>query len=42
MPLGDHDAVDPDLAQFDYLPVPNAPESGRLVGSLRMRAQVTR
>ena len=23
MPLGDYDAVDPDLAQFDYLPVPN-------------------
>ncbi|MGH8171560.1 MAG: hypothetical protein ACREPX_00340 [Rhodanobacteraceae bacterium] len=27
MPLGDYDAVDPDLAQFDYLPVPNAPAS---------------
>lgn len=26
MPLGDYDAVDPELAQFDYLPVPNAPE----------------
>jgi len=25
MPLGEYDAVDPDLAQFDYLPVPNAP-----------------
>jgi hypothetical protein len=24
MPLGDYDAVDPELAQFDYLPVPNA------------------
>jgi hypothetical protein len=22
MPLGDYEAVDPDLAQFDYLPVP--------------------
>lgn len=25
MPLGDYDEIDPDLAQFDYLPVPNAP-----------------
>jgi hypothetical protein len=25
MPLGEYDAVDPELAQFDYLPVPNAP-----------------
>ena len=25
MPLGDYDAVDPELAQFDYLPVPNVP-----------------
>lgn len=24
MPLGDYDAVDPELAQFDYLPVPNS------------------
>ena len=24
MPLGEYDAVDPDLAQFDYLPVPNS------------------
>jgi len=24
MPLGDYDEVDPDLAQFDYLPVPNS------------------
>ena len=23
MPLGDHDDVDPELAQWDYLPVPN-------------------
>jgi len=28
MPLGEYDAVDPELAQFDYLPVPNAPERG--------------
>lgn len=28
MPLGDYDAVDPDLAQFDYLPVPNVHEIG--------------
>ena len=28
MPLGDYDEVDPDLAQFDYLPVPNS-ESAR-------------
>lgn len=27
MPLGDYDAVDPELAQFDYLPVPNASEA---------------
>jgi hypothetical protein len=27
MPLGGDDAVDPELAQFDYLRVPNAPES---------------
>ena len=26
MPLGEYDAVDPELAQFDYLPVPNAHE----------------
>jgi hypothetical protein len=26
MPLGEYDAVDPELAQFDYLPVPNRPE----------------
>ena len=26
MPLGEYDAVDPELAQFDYLPVPNMPE----------------
>jgi hypothetical protein len=26
MPLSDYDAVDPELAQFDYLPVPNVPE----------------
>jgi hypothetical protein len=26
VPFGDYDAVDPDLAQFDYLPAPNAPE----------------
>ena len=25
-PLGDHDAVDPELAQIDDLPVPNAPQ----------------
>ena len=25
MPLGDYDVVDPKLAQFDYLPVPNLP-----------------
>jgi hypothetical protein len=29
MPLGDYDAIDPDLAQFDYLPVPNSPEARR-------------
>jgi hypothetical protein len=23
MPLGDYDAIDPELAQFDYLPLPN-------------------
>lgn len=28
MPLGEYDAVDPELAQFDYLPVPNVPEVG--------------
>ena len=28
MPLGDYDAVDPELAQFDYLPCPNVPEVG--------------
>jgi hypothetical protein len=28
MPLGDYDAVDPEFAQFDYLPVPNAQEAG--------------
>ena len=27
MPLGDYDAIDPELAQFDYLPVPNSPEA---------------
>jgi len=27
MPLGDYDEIDPDLAQFDYLPVPNAREN---------------
>ena len=26
MPLGDYDAIDPELTQFDYLPVPNASE----------------
>ena len=25
-PLGDYDAVDPEFAQFDDLPMPNAPE----------------
>jgi len=25
MPLGEYDEIDPDLAQFDYLPVANAP-----------------
>ena len=28
MPLGDYDAIDPDLAQFDYLPTPNASPDG--------------
>lgn len=27
MPLGEYDAVDPELAQFDYLPVPNPHDS---------------
>ena len=28
MPLGEYDAVDPELAQFDYLPVPNVADIG--------------
>lgn len=28
MPLGEYDTVDPELAQVDYLPVPNVPEVG--------------
>jgi len=27
MPLGEYDEVDPELAQMDYLPAPNPPES---------------
>lgn len=27
MPLGDYDAIDPELAQIDYLPSPNAPDA---------------
>jgi len=27
MPLGDYDSIDPDLAQFDYLPAPNTPDA---------------
>jgi hypothetical protein len=26
MPLGEYDGVDPELAQFDFLPLPNVPE----------------
>ena len=26
LPLGEHDTIDPELAQFDYLPSPNATE----------------
>ena len=37
MPLGDYDAVDPELAQFDYLPVPNVPEIGDYSVHSRMR-----
>lgn len=33
MPLGEYDAIDPELAQFDYLPVPNAFDQRTPAGS---------